>query len=111
MLTSVINIRQAPANWQSDPRYVYIGRAGKGQDGYFGNPFPLLQGESRGATLDRFREWAKNKLSTDPEFARRVSELKGKTLICFCAPNSGLQPALDGDTCHGQILAHYAETL
>ena len=23
---------------------VYIGRAGKGQDGYFGNPFPLKPG-------------------------------------------------------------------
>lgn len=111
MSTSVIHIRQTPSNWQSDPQYVYIGRAGKGQDGYFGNPFPLQHGESRGSTLDRFREWVKNRLDTDPEFARRVSGLKGKTLICFCAPKDGLQPALDGDICHGQILAHYAETL
>ena len=30
MLTQVISIRQAPFDWQSNPDYVYIGRAGKG---------------------------------------------------------------------------------
>lgn len=34
-----------------------IGRAGHGEDGYFGNPFRLLPGMSRGATLDRYRSY------------------------------------------------------
>lgn len=101
MPTQVISIRQAPSDWQSNPDYVYIGRAGKGQDGYFGNPFRLDSGEPRGATLERFREWAVNRMATDEEYRSRVSELKGKTLICFCSPS----------LCHGDILAEIAESL
>ena len=44
--TEVVNIRHAACD-------VYIGRAGHGEDGYFGHPFRLLPGMSRGATLDR----------------------------------------------------------
>jgi len=101
MSTQVINIRQAPSNWQSNPEYVYIGRKGKGQDGYFGNPFRLESGEPRGATLERFREWCVNRMSTDTEYYERVRALKGKTLICFCAPSK----------CHGDILSEIAESL
>jgi len=72
-----------------------------GQDGYFGNPFRLEAEEPRGATLERFREWAVNRMTTDEEYRRRVSELKGKTLICFCSPS----------LCHGDILAEITESL
>lgn len=72
---------------------VYIGRAGHGRDSYFGNPFPL-GGESRGSTLRKYEEYARNRIETDPEFRQRVKELYGKRLFCFCHPQS----------CHGDIL-------
>lgn len=76
-----------------------------------GNPFRLGDEEPRGATLERFREWAVNRMATDEEYRRRVSELKGKTLICFCSPKDGLIPSLGEAICHGQILAFLAENL
>ena len=42
--TRVVNIREEDYD-------VYIGRAGRGMDGYFGNPFRLGAGMTRGATL------------------------------------------------------------
>lgn len=48
--TEVVNIRYAACD-------VYIGRAGRGEDGYFRNPCRLLPGMSRGATLDRYRSY------------------------------------------------------
>ncbi|GHV53437.1 hypothetical protein FACS1894181_17240 [Bacteroidia bacterium] len=80
---------------------VYIGRAGKGQDGYSGNPFRLRAGEDRGATIERYREYFHNRLETDPEFKRRVHELKGRTLGCFCKPYP----------CHGGVIAEYPDNL
>jgi hypothetical protein len=77
---------------------VYIGRAGKGQDGYFGNPFRLRTSETRGATIERYRKYFHDRLETDPEFKRRVHELKGKTPGCFCKPYP----------CHGDVIAKYS---
>lgn len=99
--TRVINIRNAPRGWENNPQYVYIGRAGKGQDGYFGNPFKLSKHEERGATLARFEAHARRLLDTDIEYRRRVRDLYGKTLVCFCHP----QP------CHGDVLAKLAAVL
>ena len=44
MKTRVVNIKEEKYD-------VYIGRAGRGQDGYFGNPFVLKAGETRGSSL------------------------------------------------------------
>ena len=55
---------------------VYIGRAGKGQDGYFGNPFRLKQDMDRGGTLAGFREYFYRRLANDAEYRRRVHELQ-----------------------------------
>jgi hypothetical protein len=96
----VINIRSAPKGWKENPQYVYIGRSGRGMDGYFGNPFPLREGETRGATLERYRFWLEQKMEADNEYRERVMELRGKTLVCFCAP----QP------CHGDILSSIANS-
>ncbi len=110
-MTRVIHIKEAPKNWQSNPEYVYVGRAGKGQDGYYGNPFKLSPQEPRGATLGRFKEYALNRIATDHEYSMRILGLKNKTLICFCAPNGGLPATEHGAICHGQILAFLADTL
>ena len=76
---------------------VYIGRAGKGKDGYFGNPFLLLKGEERGSTIQRYRKWFYTRLERDSEFRERIENLRGKTLGCFCKPHA----------CHGDVIAEY----
>lgn len=92
--TQVVNIRQSCYD-------VYIGRAGKGQNGYFGNPFVLQPGEDRGSTLKKYEEYFYNRLSNDSEFKRRIHELKGKTLGCFCKPHA----------CHGDVIKKYLDLL
>ena len=71
--TRVVNIRKESCD-------VYIGRAGQGKDGYFGNPFRLEATMTRGGTLDRYRKYFYYRLSTDEKFRRRIGELQGKTL-------------------------------
>ena len=90
MITSAVNIRFSDYD-------VYIGRAGQGKDGYFGNPFRLKTSEQRGATIERYKKYFYDRMETDPEFKRRVHELKGKTLGCFCKPGA----------CHGDVIAEY----
>ena len=92
--TEVVNIRYAACD-------VYIGRAGRGEDGYFRNPFRLLPGMSRGAALDRYRSYFYGRLRTDPEFRQRIHALKGKRLGCFCKPYP----------CHRDIIKEYLNTL
>lgn len=77
---------------------VYIGRPGKGQNGYFGNPFPLPKGALKGSTLPKYREYFVKRLQEDQEFKEKILSLKGKTLGCFCA---------SPDTCHGSIIVEY----
>ena len=80
---------------------VYIGRGGKGRDGYFGNPFPLLPGEERGSTIEKYKEYFYNRLKSDEEFKSRIEELKDETLGCFCKPQA----------CHGDVIAEYLNNL
>lgn len=89
--TTVVNISNRR------PCDVYVGRAGKGQDGYFGNPFKLDESVSRASILMKYEHWFNDRLDNDPEFKRRIHELKGKALGCFCAPK----------LCHGDIIADY----
>lgn len=88
MKTTVVNI------YHKEDFDVYIGRAGHGYDGYFGNP--NSQG-SREDKLKLFKKYFYNRVKTDPEFRRRVLQLKGKRLGCFCSPKP----------CHGDIIAEY----
>jgi hypothetical protein len=109
MTTSVVNIYHLPKEWEQDAQYVYIGRrkSTDGPSGYFGNPFVLMKGESRGSTLEQYRKYFYNRLETDPEFKARILALKGKTLVCFCRPKAGF-PAGEA-ICHGQIIQEYLD--
>lgn len=80
---------------------VYIGREGKGQDGYFGNPILLSNLAARGSTLEQYKVYFQNRLINDVEFKRRILELKGKVLGCFCKPYP----------CHGDIIIEYLNNL
>lgn len=101
MSTTVANIYHLPRDWQDDPKYVYIGRPGKGLDGTFGNPYRLVDGAGRAAALTRYTRWLSGRLMSDIEFRDKVEGLSGKVLVCFCKPKA----------CHGDILATAADAL
>jgi hypothetical protein len=82
---------------------IYIGRAGKGKSGYFGNPISknkrcpicnILHVE-KGSTLDCYKTYLDERISHDETFRIEVKQLRGKTLGCFCKPKP----------CHGDFLA------
>jgi len=69
---------------------VYIGRPSK-----WGNPFAIGKDGDRTVVLKKYEQW----LISKPELLAALPELKGKVLGCWCAPAS----------CHGHILARYAD--
>jgi hypothetical protein len=89
MRTKVVNIYKEPYD-------VYIGRRGRGQEGYFGNPF--YKG-TREENIANYKKYFYNRLKEDSEFHARVILLKGKVLGCFCAPSN----------CHGDVIVEYLE--
>jgi hypothetical protein len=99
--TKVVNLRNAKYD-------VYIGRAGHGKDGLFGNVhvcdgFCYVCGRyhDRDDCIAAFRDDFFKKLTEDAEFKNRVKELRGKTLGCFCKPKK----------CHGDVIAEYVDGL
>jgi hypothetical protein len=80
-----------------EPFDVYIGRAGRGQDGYFGNPFRIECRISREDAIQRFQRYLTDRIEKDSEFKRRIVALKGKRLGCFCKPSA----------CHGDVIADW----
>ncbi len=85
-------------NLYKDHHDVYVGRAGKGQDGYFGNPF---NNADRNKSIKLFKKYFYEKIHSDPEFHRRVLALKGKVLGCFCKPKK----------CHADVITDYLNNL
>lgn len=93
-MTRVVNLRHEAFD-------VYIGRKGRGHDGYFGNPFRVPPGEARGATIEKFRLYFTKRIKEDSEYRRRVLTLKGKRLGCFCKDENGEGP------CHGDVYVEW----
>jgi hypothetical protein len=88
MNTKIVNIHK------KHPYDVYVGRAGNGHDGYFGNPIIksseckvcLGRHLTRNETLDCFEVYFHERIKIDAEYAQRIETLRGKTLGCFCHP-------------------------
>lgn len=91
MKTHVVNMRHGACY------DVFIGRAGHGERGYYGNPY---YDGTREENIRRFREYFAHRIETDPEFRQRVLALRGKRLGCFCAPRP----------CHGDVYVAWLET-
>ena len=108
--TTVIHVKDAPDGWQSDPRYVYIGRA-VGRKGLRGsiwqNKAKISPECSREESLRRFREWLD--LVALPRMQPQLEALRGKILVCWCAPAGVSLTAAGEHLCHGQILAEAAD--
>lgn len=96
MTTRVENIYKYPEG----PDTAYIGRKGKGRQGYFGNPFPLVVEKDRQFVLEQYKKYFYLRVENDPEFWYQVMSLKGKILLCFCAPKA----------CHGDIIADWIDS-
>lgn len=92
MATTVVNIYKE----QYD---VYIGRAGHGLSGYFGNPF---SSKDRNKNIEDFRKYFYSRIRNDHEFRLNVHKLKGKVLGCFCRPQK---------PCHGDVIADYLNNI
>lgn len=69
---------------------VYIGRPS-----IWGNPFEMGKDGTREEVIQKYRDW----FLTQPDLQRRIGELKGKTLACWCSPKA----------CHGDVLKEYAD--
>ena len=69
---------------------VYVGRGSK-----WGNPFIIGRDGIRNEVIKKYKEWLRKEIS-----ANRLNpkELKGKDLVCFCAPKN----------CHGDVLLRLA---
>ena len=90
MQAVVVNIRKEPFD-------VYIGRAGRGESGYLGNPFSIGAGVTREQAVERFRQYFYQRIDNDREFRMQVEELRGKRLGCFCKPLA----------CHGDVIVEW----
>jgi hypothetical protein len=69
---------------------VYIGRGSK-----WGNPFIIGKDGDRTAVISKYRDY----LDKNDSLLNSLSELKDKTLVCFCKPQA----------CHGDVLVEYME--
>ncbi len=68
---------------------VYIGRGSK-----WGNPFRIGPDGDRAAVIAKYERW----LADQYHLLRALDELRGRDLVCFCAPRP----------CHGDLLLRLA---
>lgn len=68
---------------------VYIGRGSK-----WGNPFIIGRDGDRATVIAKFERW----LADQHHLLRALDELRGRDLVCFCAPRA----------CHGDVLIRLA---
>ena len=70
---------------------VYIGRPG-----IWGNPFVIGKDGTRSEVIAKYEAW----VVQQPNLMARLQELRGKHLVCWCAPAS----------CHGDVLIRLANS-
>ena len=104
-MTNVVNLyilETAYPSWVNDPQYVYIGRTFQGLTGEWGNPFAITASDNRADVIRKYILWISLKIIGGKDnWRNKIKALRGKTLVCFCAPK----------LCHGHILALLADTL
>jgi hypothetical protein len=95
--TTVVNIRKHDYD-------VLIDRRTK-----FGNPFTVKK-HGRSGCLAKYSRYFRNKYQNEPEFRKKVLNLKGKKLGCWCVhePISHIRN-INNIRCHGEIILSYLE--
>lgn len=87
-----------------DSDSVYIGRENK-QKGLkgspFANPFPINEDNDRNQVISKFKNYFFNEINEGRITKEELLKLKGKKLVCFCAPLP----------CHGDIIKQAVELL
>jgi len=96
MTPRVVNIRN-----QQHADAIYVGRAVPSRglaDSPFGNPYKLTRAATpadRAEVIQKYRSW----LLGQRELLRRLHELRGRTLACWCAP----------EPCHAHVLVELVD--
>jgi len=85
---TVLNVRDVGKN--ETPTRKYVGRPSR-----WGNPYKIGKDGTREEVVELFRTYLESILDRDPWF---LDPLRGKDLICWCAPEG----------CHADILLEYA---
>lgn len=106
----VANIRKKGYNdlkeWLSNPDHIYIGRPRQvfidnkrfpEKSSGWENPFTIKQYGDRDTVCEKYKEYVKSK----PEMMKKLEELRGKTLGCWCKP----------ERCHGDVLVELLEEI
>lgn len=75
---------------------IYIGRPSK-----WGNPYEIGRDGTRDEVVEKYRQFAIEHIHTSDLFVKDLEELRGKDLVCWCAPK----------LCHGHILLSLANTI
>jgi hypothetical protein len=86
-MCTVLNARvvgKSPA-----PGCVYVRRPSK-----WGNPFVVGRDGNRAEVIANYRAW----VVTQPKLMSALDELRGRDLVCWCAPQA----------CHGDVLVELA---
>lgn len=102
MKATVHNLRREPML----PGDVYVGRAGHGHDGYWGNPWSegmVVAGMgilTQAQAVELYEINLRSNVENNPDTRERVKALHGKRLFCF-----GCR------TCHAVILSKMAAEL
>ncbi|UFW92016.1 DUF4326 domain-containing protein (plasmid) [Bradyrhizobium barranii] len=86
-MCKVLNARKAGK--RTSPTQVYIGRPSK-----WGNPFVIGRDGTRAEVIAKYRAWN----AAQPALMNALEELRGRDLICWCAPLA----------CHGDVLVELA---
>jgi hypothetical protein len=86
-MCKVLNARKVGKH--SGGSQVYIGRPSK-----WGNPFVIGRDGTRAEVIAKYRAWVLNQ----PQLMGALDELRGRDLVCWCAPLA----------CHGDVLVDLA---
>ncbi len=86
-MCKVLNARQVGTRPAADR--VYVGRPSK-----WGNPFAIGRDGTRDEVIAKYRAW----LMQQPALLAQLPELRGKNLVCWCAPQR----------CHADVLVEFA---
>jgi hypothetical protein len=91
----IVNTRGRKPN-ETQPHEVYIGRQTRNgwRKSKWANPFKFSRDGDRADVIAMYRRWLMQK----PELRAALSELRGKDLVCWCAP----------EACHGDVLIELA---